>query len=174
MKKEIIDHVKKLKEQGSDVKVDEDQINDLINKIFDKTYGKYERKTYIESEIDNFLEKYGDKNISISHDNNKNKFNTEEITKSLKKLRNKLISIKEFKEEYNKFIDNIVIFEYFKSTKKEGSISPNQKKMRRYARDLKDIADLYNIKLDSDTSKSGKGLKILINKQIVYLYYSLK
>ena len=54
MKKEIIDQVKKLKEQGSDVKVDEDQINDLINKIFDKTYGKHERKTYIESEIDNF------------------------------------------------------------------------------------------------------------------------
>ena len=44
MKKEIIDHVKKLKEQGSDVKVDEDQINDLINKMFDKTYGKYEKK----------------------------------------------------------------------------------------------------------------------------------
>ena len=167
MKKEIIDHVKKLKEQGSDVKVDEDQINDLINKIFDKTYGKYERKTYIESEIDNFLEKYGDKNISISYDNNKNKFNTEEITKSHKKLRNKLIGVKEFKEEYDKFIDNIVKFEYFKSTKKEGSISPNQKKMRRYARDLKDIADLYNIKLDSDTSKSGKGLKILTNKQML-------
>ena len=53
------DEMKKLKEQGSDVKVDEDQINDLINKTFDKTYGKYERKTYIESEIDNFLEKYG-------------------------------------------------------------------------------------------------------------------
>ena len=80
VKKEIIDHVKKLKEQGADVKVDEDQINDLINKIFDKTYGKYERKTYIESEIDKLLEKYGDKNISISYDNNKNKFNTEEIT----------------------------------------------------------------------------------------------
>ena len=30
MKKEIIDHVKKLKEQGADVKVDQDQINDLI------------------------------------------------------------------------------------------------------------------------------------------------
>ena len=145
MKKEIIDHVKKLKEQGSDVKVDEDQINDLINKIFDKTYGKYERKTYIESEIDNFFEKCADKNISISSDNDK--FNTEEITKSLKKLRNKLIGVKEFKEEYDKFIDDIVKFEHFKSTKKEGSISPNQKTMRRYARDLKDIADLYNIKL---------------------------
>ena len=124
MKKEMIDHVKKLK--GSDVKVDEDQINDLINKIFNKTYGKYERKTYIESEIDNFLEKYGDKNISISYDNNE--FNTEEITKSLKILCNKLIVVKEFKEKYDKFIDNILKFEYFKSTKKEGSISPNQKR----------------------------------------------
>ena len=36
--------------------------------------------------------------------------------------------------------------------KKPGSVSPNQKKMRRYARDLKDIADLYNIKSGSDTS----------------------
>ena len=168
MKKEIIDHVKNLKEQGSDVKVDEDQINDLINKIFDKTYGKYERKTYIESEIDEFLEKYGDKNIAISYDNNKNKFNKEEITKSLKKLRNKLIGVKEFKEEYDKFMDNIVNFEYFKSTKEEGSISPNQKKKKkRYARDLINIADLYNIKLDSDTSKSGKGLTILTNKQML-------
>ena len=137
MKKEIIDHVKKLKEQGSDVKVDEDQINDLINKIFNEKYEKYERKTYIESEIDKFLEKYEYKNIAISYDNNKNKFNTEEITKSLKKLRNKLIGVKEFKEEYDKFIDNIVKFEYFKSTKKEGSISPNQKKNEKICKRFK-------------------------------------
>ena len=39
--------------------------------------------------------------------------------------------------------------------------------MRSYARDLINIADLYNIKLDSDTSKSGKELKILTNKQMV-------
>ena len=39
--------------------------------------------------------------------------------------------------------------------------------MRRYARDLNNIADLYNIKLDSDTSKSGEGLKILTNKQML-------
>ena len=90
MKKEIIDHVKKLKDQDPDVKFDEDQVNNLVNKIFNEKYEKYERKTYIESEIDKFLEKYGDKNISISYDKNTNKFNTEEITKSLKKLRNKL------------------------------------------------------------------------------------
>ena len=43
MKKEIIGHVKNLKDQGSIVKVDEDQINDLIHKIFDKKYEKYEK-----------------------------------------------------------------------------------------------------------------------------------
>ena len=39
--------------------------------------------------------------------------------------------------------------------------------MRRYARDLKDIAILYNLKSDSDTSKKGEGLKILNNKQML-------
>ena len=67
MKKEIIDHVKKLKEQGANVKADEDQIDDLINKLFDKKYEKYTRKTYIESEIDKFLKDYGDKNIYVSY-----------------------------------------------------------------------------------------------------------
>ena len=164
MEKEIIDHVKILKDQGADVQVDEDQINDLINKIFNK---KYERKTYIESEIDKFLEKYRDNNISISYDKNKNKFNTKEITKSLKKLRNKLIIFGEFKEEYNEFVDNIVKFEYYKSEKEPGSVSPNQKKMRRYARDLKNIIDLHNLKSYSDTNKKGEGLKILNNKQML-------
>ena len=65
------------------------------------------------------------------------KFNTEEITKSLKKSRNKLIGVKEFKEEYDKFIDNVVKFEYFKSTKEEGSISPNQKKNEKICKRFK-------------------------------------
>ena len=124
------------------------------------------KSIYIQSEIDTFLEKYEDKNISISYDENKNKFDTEKITKSLKKLRNKLINFSEFDETYNKFMDNIVKFEYYKSEKKPGSVSSNQKKMRRYARDLKDIADLYNIKSGSDTSKKGEELKILTNKQM--------
>ena len=60
----------------------------MINEIFDK---KDEKNRYIDSEIDKFLNNYGDTNISINYDKNKNKFNTEEITKSLKKLHNKLI-----------------------------------------------------------------------------------
>ena len=37
-----MEHVKNLKGQGANV--DEDQINDLIKKIFDKKYEKYEKK----------------------------------------------------------------------------------------------------------------------------------
>ena len=55
---------------------------------------------------------------------------------------------------------------FLQTKKKKASVSPNQKKNLRYARDLKDIVDLYNIKSDSDTSKKGEGLKILNNKQM--------
>ena len=139
----------------------------MTNKIFDEKYEKYEKKTYIESEIDKFLEKYEDKNISISYDKDKdsgkykNKFNTEEITKSLKKLRNKFINFDEFNEEYNTFMDNVVKFEYYKPEKEPGSVSPNQKKMRRYVKGLKNIVDLFY------KSKKGEGLKILSNKQML-------
>ena len=125
------------------------------------------KKTYIESEIDKFLEKYEDGNISISYGKDKNKFDTEEITKSLKKLRNKLINFIKFDEDYNKFMDNVVKFEYYKSEKEPGSVSPNQKNVRKYVKGLKDIADLYNLKSGSDTSKKGEGLKILTNKQML-------
>ena len=64
-------------------------------------------------------------------------------------------------------MDNVVKFEYYKSEKEPGSVSPNQKKMRRYVKDLKDIVDLYNIKSGSDTSKKVQGLKILTNKQML-------
>ena len=39
--------------------------------------------------------------------------------------------------------------------------------MIRYARDLKDIIDLYNLKSDNDINKKGEGLKILNDKQML-------
>ena len=133
IKKEIIDHVKKLKEQGANVKVDEDQINDLINKLFDKKHEEYEKKTYIESEIGKSLEKYEYKNIAVSYGDkgDKNKFDKEKITKSLKKLRNKCINFDEFNKEHNKFMGNIVQFDYYKSDKKGGSVFIQTKKKKK-------------------------------------------
>ena len=39
--------------------------------------------------------------------------------------------------------------------------------MIRYVKNLKDIAESYNLKSGSDTSKKGEGLKILNNKQML-------
>ena len=102
MKEEFMEHIKNLKEQGINVRVDEDQINDLMNKISDK---KDEKNTYIDFEIDKFLEKYGDKIIYISYD--KNKFNTKEVNRSLIRLSKKVINSGEFTKKYNKFMDNV-------------------------------------------------------------------
>ena len=62
-------------------------------------------------------------------------------------------------------MNNVEGFENYKA--KKGSVSPNQKKMRRYVKSLRDIVDFYNPKSGSDTSKKGKGLKILINQQML-------
>ena len=159
-----MEHIKDLKAQGIDVKVDEDKINDLINKISDI---KDKKTTYLDSEIDKFLDKYEDKNIYVSYNKNKNKFKTAKINNSLIKLRNKLINFSEFDEEYNKFMNDVKGFEDYKAEKELGSVSRNQKKMRRYVKSLKDIVDFYNPQSGNVTSKKGEGLKILTNQQML-------
>ena len=97
----------------------------------------------------------------------KNKFDTEKITKSLKKLYNKFINFDEFNKEYNKFTHNFTEFKKYKS-KNESKFSTNQIKMERYDRDLKNIVDLYNIyNLKSGRIKKGEEIKILTNKQML-------
>ena len=60
-------------------------------------------------------------------------------------------------------MNNVKGFEDYKAEKEPGSVSPNQKRMRRYVKSLKDIVDFYNLKSGSDTSKKDKRLKILTN-----------
>ena len=95
------------------------------------------KNTYMNSEIDKFLKDYRDKNINISYDKNKNKFSAEEITKSLDRLHNKLINFSKFNKEYNKFMDNVVKFVYYKSKRESGSVSPNQKKNEKICKKFK-------------------------------------
>ena len=51
MKEEIMEHIKNIKAQGTNVGIDEDKINDLINKI---SYKKDARNKYIDLKQINF------------------------------------------------------------------------------------------------------------------------
>ena len=163
MKEEIMEHIENLKAQGINVMADEDQINDLINKISVK---KYERNKYIDFEIDRFLDKYEYTNICVRYNKNKNKFNAEEITKLLKKLRNELINL----ANLMKSIINLWMMwqnlNIVNPEKNQVVFLQTKNKMIRYAKSLKDIVDFYNPKPGNVTSKKGEGLKMLTNKQV--------
>ena len=51
--------------------------------------------------------------------------------------------------------------------KKSQVVFLQTKKNEKYVKSSKDIVDLYNLKSGSDTSKKGKGLKILTNQQML-------
>ena len=57
-------------------------------------------------------------------------------------------------------MNDVKRFEDYKAEKQPGSVSINQKNMRRYVKSLKDIVDFYN-------PQSCEGLKILTNKQML-------
>ena len=58
-------------------------------------------------------------------------------------------------------------FEDYKAKQDPGAASPKQKNMREYVKKLKYIVNLFNPQSGSDTSKKGKGLKILTNQQML-------
>ena len=131
--------IKDIKDKGIKIDNSDEAIREITKRI----------KELIDDEV----------KVYVRYNKNENKFNTEEITRSLKKLHNKLIDISEFNKEYNKFED-------YKYKKEPGSFSPNQKKKIKYAKSLKDIVDFYFPKSGIDTSKKGEGLKILAKKQM--------
>ena len=164
MKKEIIEHVKNLKEQGVNVKIDEDQINDLVNRIFDKIFDKKDQKDKKDEKdlkklyIRDFFKKYDDK-ISVTY--GENKLSTEEINSLLKKYEKGLIKSDELVEKYNKFIINAEKLNDVMKKRKQGAITPKQKKnMKDYIKELKYIGYYFS-------PQGGKGLKILTKQQML-------
>ena len=124
--------------------------------------------------------------MSITYD--KNKISTEKINSILKKYRDGRYEFRKFIDEYNDYMESVKDFESFiKRRKKEkpGAITPNQKDMTNYLKEIKELVQDFNPKGSGLNKKEkgsiasrakGEGLKILTIKQMLnrYLYYSLK
>ena len=153
MKKEIMEHIQNLEKQGINVETNIDQINNLIDKIFNKK-GAVEGKA--SNDIKNFLDKYK-KTIYIFY--NKNKISTETINKELIKYYNGKISLNQFTEKYNEHKYDIKNFNDAMD-KKKGAISPNQKNISDYYKELQEITKYLNPKAGSGINKEVKILNM--------------
>ena len=152
MKEEIIEHVKIFKKQGANVRVDENQINDLIKRISDKEDKKDEedkKDKSLRSYIEDFLTN-NKRDLSITYD--KNKISTEKINSILKKYRDGRYEFPKFIDEYNNYMEKFEFKSLIEKRKREkpGAITPNQKDMINYLNKIKDLVQDFNPK--------GKGL----------------
>ena len=151
MKEEIMDHIQNLKDQGINVRIEEDQINDLIKRILDKREKIDKEKTVF---ID-FSDKY-DYNIKINY--KKTKISTENMNKAMNNyIRHN--NLKDRIDKYNSFSNDINNFTNDMRLKKISSPGDNQKMMYDYWKRLKNNIESLN--------SEGKGLKILINQQML-------
>ena len=169
---EIRDHIQNLKDEGIDVKINNDQVNDLVYKILKGT-GKRdltlkdsasedsasEDSTLKNLEIKSFLLKYEEpiETFYSSDIFGKRKIDTKEINNAL--ANNKITENKFFKI-YNAFINKFDEFSEVINKKAPGARGPNQKKLLHYGNELKKI-------IEKSFNPSGSGLKIL-NKQQMF------
>ena len=162
--KEIRDHIQNLKDEGIDVNINNDQVNDLVDKILLKGIGKRDSDSEdSDSEdsapkklnIKNFLLIYKKPIITFYKDSGvKYSIDTKKINKDLREYNNKKINRNEFLQTYNIFIDKFDRFSKIIKKKQSGSRGINQKKLLNYGNKLKEI-------FGKSFNPSGSGLKIL-------------
>ena len=151
----VRDHIQNLKDEGIDVNINNDQINDLVEKIF-KGIGKRDStpqdSTQKNLEIKSFLSKYEEpiETFYSSDIFGKHKIDTKEINKVLANHANKTITEDELLQIYNVFINKFDKFSEVMDKKALGTRGLNQKKLLDYENEL----------------KKGSGLKILTPQQM--------
>ena len=169
---EIRDHIQNLKDEGIDVNINNDQVNDLVYKIL-KDIGKRdstlkdsasedsasEDSTLKNLEIKSFLSKYEEpiETFYSSDIFGKRKIDTKEINNA---LANKKITENEFLEIYNVFINKFDEFSEVINKKAPGARGLNQTKLLNYGNELKKI-------IEKSFNPSGSGLKILNKQQML-------
>ena len=190
--REIKDHIQNLKDESIDVNINNDQVNDLVNKTLKgidekistlKVFAPQDSQDLQDSkdlrdsqdlqipgpevlDMKDFYKKYKNKTIRTSYKDSGTKYHidTLDINNDINDFNNKIIDDDVFKRKYNTFIDNFNAFERQQEKKSSTAIGSKQKKLLEYGKNLKRIYE--NMFPTSSGSQSGKGLKILTPQQI--------
>ena len=180
--REIRDHIQNLKDEGIDVNINNDQVNDLVNKILkgiskrdstpqdlasedstsqDSASQDSSSQDLTSQDSKSFFKKYENKNIKIFYKDSGIRYDidTTEINDDIKDYINGAIFKYDFSQKYNTFINNFNKFERIQGKKKRGAISFKQKILLKYGNELRKIIE--KISSIPSGSQSGKGIKIL-------------
>ena len=158
--REIRDQIQNLKDEDIDVNINNDQVNDLIDKIF-KDIGKRDSisqdSTPKNLDIKSFFKKYESKPIETFYSSDifgKHKIDTKENF-------NKTITEEEFLQIYNVFINGFDKFNKVMDKKALGARGPNQKKLLDYGNELTEI-------IGKSFNPSGSGLNFFLKKTHIF------
>ena len=167
--KEIRDHIQHLKDKGIGVNINNDQVNDLVDKIF-KGIGKRDSNpedltpedlTTKNLNIKKFLLIYKEpiKTYYISDIFVNRNIDTKKINEALINYIDGKITQDKFLQIYNVFINDFDKFSKVIKKKQPGVRGPNQKKLLDYGNKLKKV-------IGKSFNPSGSGLKILTPQQM--------
>ena len=181
--REIRYHVQNLKDEGINVNINNDQVNDLVNKIFkginkrdsaledslseDSLSEDLTQKDLPPQHLESFFKKYENKPIKTFYKDSFGKkydIDTTQINSNIEDYNNGMISVYDFLQSYNAFIDNFNIFEKTQKRKIPGAIGLNQKMLLECGQELRKV--IKKISPSSSRSQPGEGLKILTPQQI--------
>ena len=167
--KEIRDHIQNLKYEGIDVNINNNQVNDLVKKIFKGISKRDSISEDSDSEdvtpknlnMKKFLLIYKEPITTFYKDSGiKYDIDTKKINNSLIKYNNKKITGDNFLRIYNVFINDFDKFSNAIKKKHSSFRGPNQKELLNYGNELKKI-------IEKSFNPSGSGLKILNNQQML-------
>ena len=161
MGEEIRDHIQNLKDEGIDVNINNDQVNDLVNKIL-KDINKRDLASK-DSDIKTFLKKYENKPIETRYSSDifgSDKIDSKEINSALANYDIKEITKDKFLQINNVFINKFDKLSEVMNKKQPGTRGPNQKELLDYGNELKKI-------IEKSFNPSGSGLKILTPQQML-------
>ena len=181
--KEIRYHIQNLKDEDTDVNIKNDQVNDLVDKIF-KGIGKRDSapedsdsedlatedstsRDLSPQNLKRFFKKYKNKDIKTFYKDSGIKYDidTDEINNDIKDYNDKIISKYYFSQKYNTFLNKFNKFERIQEKKKWGAIGYKQKMLLDYGKELrKIIKKIFSI---PSGSQSGEVLKILTPQQML-------